>query len=123
MGVVVTGVVVGGNKIGRMLGFPTANLLVDSDLNVVNGVYTASVTVDGHLFNAVANIGYKPSVGSAGGRVLEVHIFDFDKTIYGWQISVELLDFIREERTFGSLEALRTQIEADKKIAEKQFLK
>lgn len=121
MSMTITGTVVGGNKIGRMLGFPTANILVCEELDVRNGVYAARVTVDKQAYCGVANLGHKPSVGSDGRRVLEVNIFDFDKTIYGQIIDVELLDYIREERTFDSFDSLKAQIETDKQTVKNKF--
>ncbi len=110
----ITGTVIGGNKIGRKLGFPTANVAVDEQLAATDGVYAARITVGGRTYDGMANLGRKPSVGGGGARVLEVNIFDFDEDIYGLQIEVELLDFIRPERRFDSFDELKEQITKDK---------
>lgn len=114
MSFTISGKVVGGNKLGRELGFPTANIAVDGDLPIKNGAYAATVTIDKEQYRAMANLGYKPSVGSNGARVLEVNIFDFNRDIYGLEITIELLDFIRDEQTFTSFATLRMQITQDK---------
>ncbi len=110
----ISGQVTGGNKIGRKLGFPTANIAVGDGLDVPDGVYSARVTVGGQTHNAMANLGRKPSIGGDGGRVLEVHLFDFSQDIYDCMIEVELLEFIRPERRFDSFDQLRRQIARDK---------
>lgn len=108
------GKVVNGNKIGRRIGFPTANIVVGNDVNLRNGVYQAVVALDGQKFDAVVNIGVKPTIGSGENRVLEAHLLGFSGDIYGKEIEVELGDFIREEHRFSSIAELRDQIEKDK---------
>lgn len=111
----IEGVVIDGNKIGRTLGFPTANIAVGDDVEPLrNGVYAAKVRIDDVWFYAVANIGRKPSVMGGGKRILEVHIFDFDQNIYGRTIGVEMGEFIRDERRFNSFDELRDEITSDK---------
>ncbi len=111
---IIRGKVVGGNKIGRRLGFPTANIAVDETLEARDGVYAARVRIDGKTYGAMASLGRKPTVGGDGRRVLETNIFDFSQDIYDRQIEVELLDFIRPERRFDSLDELSRQIALDK---------
>jgi riboflavin kinase/FMN adenylyltransferase len=106
-----------GKQLGRKLGFPTANIEIDSRLDITNGVYAAVVSVGEKKFGAVANIGIKPTVENAG-RTLEAHIFDFPlnpgEELYGRTISVELVEpMIRPERKFASLDELRIQIADD----------
>ncbi len=96
------GMVVGGRQVGRQLGFPTANVVIDGG---EPGVYAARVSVDGECWNAMVNI-------NAEG-LLEAHLFDFEGDLYGRQIEVELLKFIRPEREFSSVEELRKAIEDD----------
>lgn len=115
------GTVINGNKIGRRMGFPTANILIDSNLPVKNGVYKAWVVTDGAKYNSMVNIGVKPTVGSGEKRVLEAHLFDFSGDLYGKEIEVELGEFIRDERRFDSIEELRKQIEKDKTEIIKSF--
>ncbi len=108
------GKVINGNKIGRRIGFPTANIVVGNNLDLRNGVYQAIVTLEGKKFDAVVNIGVKPTIGSGENRVLEAHLLNFSGDIYGKEIEVELGDFIREEHRFSSIAELRKQIEKDK---------
>lgn len=111
----IEGVVIDGNKIGRTLGFPTANIAVGDDVEPLrNGVYAAKVRLGDVWHYAVANIGRKPSVMGGGKRILEVHIFDFDQNIYGRTIGVEMGEFIRDERRFNSFDELRDEIASDK---------
>ena len=117
MNVLLTGTVVNGNKIGRRIGFPTANIPVGPETQLRNGVYTARVTLEGKRYGAVVNVGYKPTLGKGQSRMLEAHIFDFSGDIYGKTIEVELIRFLREEIRFASVEELRVQIEKDKQQA------
>ncbi|MDL2230320.1 riboflavin kinase [Alistipes sp. OttesenSCG-928-L06] len=115
----ISGEVVRGNRIGRQLGFPTANIRLGASDEVVNGVYAVRAVVDGALRNGVASVGCRPTVTDNPERFLEVYLFDFSGDIYGVTMKVELVAYIRAERKFASVEALRQQIEEDKKTAEK----
>lgn len=108
----ITGKVIGGSRTGRKLGFPTANLRLGKEAAVTDGVYRAQVSIGGRNFDGVANAGHKPTVGSQE-RLLEVHILGFSEDIYDREITVTLTGFIRPERKFDSLEALREQIQKD----------
>ncbi|MDR3184828.1 MAG: riboflavin biosynthesis protein RibF [Prevotellaceae bacterium] len=110
------GVVVEGSKIGRTLGFPTANMQLYEPLKQLpaDGVYAALVTVARREYRGVMNVGVRPTLRSAAGRVIETHIFDFNEDIYGQPIEVRLVHRIREERRFNSLEELKQQIAKDK---------
>ena len=102
-----------GDKRGRTIGFPTANLRIQDNIAAMNGVY--AVTVKGLAdtqLTGVANLGNRPTVGGTETR-LEVHIFDFSQTVYGEHILVELQAFIRPEQRFEDFAALTTQIEKD----------
>ena len=116
MNPLVKGKVAGGNRLGRTLGFPTANIPLKEDDPVRNGVYAARVRIDGTEHEAVVNVGHRPTVGNGPDRVLEV-----EGDLYGQTIEVELLEFLREERRFGSTEELSRQIEADKKRARERL--
>lgn len=113
-----SGLVVEGNKLGRTIGYPTANLslLVEEKLIPKNGVYAVRVNVGEGWYKGMMNIGYRPTVGGSSVS-LEVHIFDFSQDIYGQTISVEFVHYLREEQKFGSLEALKGQLQNDKKKA------
>ncbi len=109
----VSGVVIQGKQLARTLGFPTANFLPKKDLIKPKfGVYKVVVLIDGKEYPAILNFGIKPTF-SGTKPLFEVHIFNFDKQIYGKKITVELLDFIREEKKFNSVEELKLQIEKD----------
>ena len=110
--IIVEGVVIGGNQLGRKLGFPTANIAIGDDLAVENGVYSSKVFVEGKEYVAMTNVGIRPSVDGSR-RLLETHLFDFEGLLYGLTLRVELFDKIRDEKKFGSVDELRQQIEKD----------
>ena len=109
------GVVVAGNKLGRKLGFPTANMQLYEPLKLVpaNGVYAVWVDVLGQRYNGVCNIGTRPTVGMGNARTIETHILGFDQDIYGLDMSIEFCARLRDERRFDSLDLLRQQLGAD----------
>lgn len=109
---VVEGVVIGGNRLGRKLGFPTANIAVDDSLAVENGVYSSKVYVEGEEYVAMTNVGVRPSVDGSK-RLLETHLFGFKGLLYGLTLRVELYDKIRDEKRFSSVDELREQIAKD----------
>jgi riboflavin kinase / FMN adenylyltransferase len=109
----VSGIVIKGKELARTLGFPTANFLPKIDLIKPKfGVYKAKVLLDNQEYKAVLNFGVKPTF-SDNWPLFEVHIFNFNKDIYGKKITIELLDFIREEQKFNSVEELKLQIGKD----------
>jgi len=110
------GTVVHGNKLGRTIGFPTANLMLAFKLKLLpqDGVYAAWVHFRGQRYKAMLNIGFKPTV-LASARSIEVHIFNFDEEIYGEYLEVELMQKIRDEKTFPNLEKLKEQLIDDRK--------
>ena len=109
---IVEGIVIGGNRLGRKLGFPTANIALEDDLAIENGVYSSRVFVDGEEYVAMTNVGVRPAVDGTR-RLLETHLFGFKGLLYGLKLRVELIDKIRDEQKFDSVEALRAQIEKD----------
>ncbi len=111
--VVIIGKVIKGDGRGRTLGYPTANIAVPDGFAAANGVYAASVEVDGARYGAMVNLGIKPTFGGCG-RVLELHLFDFSGDLYGREVTVELVEYIRPEQKFPTPDALRAQIEKDK---------
>ncbi|MCK5840328.1 MAG: riboflavin biosynthesis protein RibF, partial [Bacteroidales bacterium] len=110
------GNVVEGFKIGRTIGFPTANLEVDDKLKLItaNGVYACKVLWNGQKFFGMGNIGVRPTLNRKD-LTIEVHIFDFDKQIYGDYLTIYWIDRIRDEIKFKDLEALKEQLVKDKK--------
>lgn len=109
---VIEGVVIGGNRLGRRLGFPTANIAIDDRLDVENGVYASKVFVEGEEYRAMTNVGVRPSVDGSK-RLLETHLFGFRGLLYGLRLRVELIEKIRDEQKFSSVEELRSQIAKD----------
>lgn len=110
--VVVEGVVIGGNRLGRRLGFPTANIDMSQYPDIENGVYCSKVVVGGQAYVAMTNVGVRPSVDGSR-RLLETHLFGFEGLLYGLKLRVELYEKIRDEKKFSSVEELRKQIEQD----------
>ncbi len=110
------GVVVAGNRIGRTLGFPTANMQLYEPLKLVpgNGVYFVRVETVGRQLYGMCNIGHRPTVSSGNARTIETNIFGFDEDIYGLDIRISFLSKIRDEVRFESLEKLKTQLENDR---------
>ena len=110
------GVVVSGNRLGRTIGFPTANMQLYEPLKLVpgNGVYFVKVNVLDRVLYGMCNIGLRPTVGAGNARTIETNIFGFDEDIYGLDIEVTFISRIREERKFGSLEELKHQLESDR---------
>ena len=114
-----SGLVVEGNKLGRTIGFPTANLQpVDQEKLVPgNGVYAVTVTIAGEpgepVYRGMMNIGIRPTVDGTH-RVIEVHLLHFDRDIYGKTLCVSLHAFLRQEIKFNGLDALKSQLEKDK---------
>ena len=112
-GVTIEGVVEHGRRLGRELGFPTANMAVPDSVTAADGVYYSRVEVDGTRYDAMSNLGSNPSVGGAV-RHLETHIFGFGGSLYGRTLRVELVRKIRDERRSATIGELRAQIARDK---------
>ena len=116
-----SGKVVFGNRVGRTIGIPTANIWVPKSNLPIKGVYAVKALVKGETFNGIANMGVRPTVGGTS-PVLEIHIFDFNEEIYGYRIEVEFYQKIREERKFENLNKLKEQINLDIEETRKYFL-
>ena len=110
------GVVVAGNRLGRTIGFPTANMQMYEPLKLVpgNGVYFVRVETLGRKLYGMCNVGYRPTVGAGNARTIETNIFDFNEDIYGLDIKLTFVSKIRDEVKFDSLDALRSQLERDR---------
>ena len=115
------GVVVAGNRLGRTIGFPTANMQLYEPLKLVpgNGVYFVKVHALEREYFGMCNIGCRPTVGAGNARTIETNIFDFDEDIYGLDLKVTFISRIREEVRFESLEDLRVQLEKDRDACRK----
>jgi len=114
----IKGTVVKGRQLGRTIGYPTANLIVDSENKLIpsDGVYAVKVIVNSNTFGGMLNIGNNPTV-EGKGRSIEVNIFDFSEDIYNQSISIIFVNKLREEEKFNGLDALKTQLEKDKLLA------
>ena len=110
------GVVVAGKRLGRTIGFPTANMQLYEPLKLIpgNGVYFVKVRTLGGDFHGMCNIGCRPTVGPGNARTIETNIFGFDEDIYGLDMELTFIERIREERRFDSLDELRKQLEKDR---------
>ncbi|MPW37764.1 MULTISPECIES: bifunctional riboflavin kinase/FAD synthetase [Vibrio] len=112
----ISGRVSHGRKLGRTIGFPTANIPLKRTVSPVSGVYVVEANIDGKMVGGVANVGQRPTVNGVRQQ-LEVHFFELAKDLYGKQLEVCLLHKLREEVKFPSFEALKTQIELDAEAA------
>jgi riboflavin kinase/FMN adenylyltransferase len=109
----VEGVVREGRKLGRTLGFPTANIALDPSSRLRHGIYAVTLEAGGVIREGVANFGRRPTVEEQGAPLLEVFVFDFDGDLYGETVEVAFIGFIRGEAKFPSLDALTAQMRAD----------
>jgi riboflavin kinase / FMN adenylyltransferase len=114
----ILGSVVKGDNLGKKIGFPTANLSAHNEQFPPNGVYFAESKLDGVVYPGVVNLGYRPTISfGESERILEIHLFDFEREIYGENLEVRFIRYLRPEKKFESIEALTRQIEADVKQA------
>lgn len=115
-----SGKVILGNQLGRTLGFPTANLLIEDEQKLIpaNGVYAVEVVLKGRekTYKGMMNIGLRPTVDGST-RMIEVNIFDFDEMIYGSSLKVILVKHLRSEVKFNGLDELKSQLAKDKENA------
>ncbi len=119
----ITGKIIKGARIGRQLGFPTANINVPALKIIPPGVFAVKLILDGNIYNGVANSGYRPTIDKSKSHlILEAHILDFDKNIYGKTLKIEFLKRLRGEKKFGLPESLKKQIAEDIKAAKAYFL-
>jgi riboflavin kinase/FMN adenylyltransferase len=109
----IDGLVIQGDRRGRTIGFPTANLCTENELLPPHGVYATTSTIDSVVRPSVTNVGVRPTVDASGRTVVETHVFNLQQDLYGQSIRVGFVQRIRDERTFESLDALRAQIGAD----------
>ena len=112
----ISGIVIHGKKLGRTIGFPTANINIDNSdiiISTQTGIYAIKIEIDKVWYNGVANYGYRPTVNVVNIPLLEVYIFDFNQNIYDKHVSVSFIEFIRSEKKFDSLELMIDQIKLD----------
>ena len=109
---IIEGEVIHGKKIGRALGFPTANMSLEAYPDVERGVYRSEVEIDGRKYRAMSNVGIRPSVGGKE-LLLETHVIDFVGDLYGRRLSVTLVEKLRDEKRFASIGDLKEQLSKD----------
>jgi riboflavin kinase/FMN adenylyltransferase len=115
------GTIVEGRRRGRELGFPTANLRTDNELIPPHGVYATTLTVDGIVHAAITNVGVNPTFGDNGATTIETHVLHYNRELYGQRVQLGFVQRLRDERRFDDVDALRAQIEADCRRAERLF--
>ena len=114
----ILGTVTEGRQLGRRLGFPTANLQAHNELFPPDGVYAAKAWFREQEYGGVVNIGIRPTIeNESGERTLELHLFDFDQQIYGEDIEVAFVQYLRAEQKFAGVDELRGQIRRDAELA------
>jgi riboflavin kinase/FMN adenylyltransferase len=116
----VEGTVVAGRRRGREIGFPTANLQTDNELIPPNGVYATTTTVDGVVYAGITNVGVRPTFGEKDLTV-ETHLLRYTGDLYGRPVRLGFVQRVRDERQFPDVDALREQIEADRRAADRLF--
>lgn len=114
-----SGEVIEGNKIGRSIGFPTANISIKDEEKIIpaNGVYAVKVKLNDQCFNGMMNIGNRPTIEETKKSSIEVHIFDFSENIYGLEIEIVFKAHIRKEEKFSDIDTLKKQLINDQKAA------
>jgi riboflavin kinase/FMN adenylyltransferase len=118
----VSGEVIHGEKRGRTLGFPTANIRLDADCGLKHGIYAVRVAFGGRRHDGVASFGVRPTFDN-GAPLLEVFLFDFDGELYGQRLDVAFIGWIRHEQKFASADALERQMAADAEQARDALLR
>ena len=104
--------VIHGKKIGRTLGFPTANMMFEEYDTIGRGVYRSQVTIDGVEYRAMSNVGIRPSVGGKE-LLLETHVIGYNGDLYGRALCIQLVEKIRDEKRFSSISDLKEQLLKD----------
>jgi riboflavin kinase / FMN adenylyltransferase len=117
----IDGRVVPGAHRGRGLGFPTANLETENELLPPNGVYATMTTIDGIIHPSITNVGVRPTFGDTTKTMIEAYILGYEGDLYGRQVRLGFVQRLRDERKFADVDALREQIEADRRRAERLF--
>jgi riboflavin kinase/FMN adenylyltransferase len=118
---VIEGAVVQGQQRGRGLGIPTANLCTENELVPPRGVYATTVTLGSVAYPSITNVGTRPTFENGEETVIESHLFDFDKDLYGTRLRLSFVQRLRDERKFDGIDALKTQIESDRAQARDLF--
>jgi len=117
------GRVVEGKKLGNTIGFPTANLIIEDDLKIIPkiGAYAVYMYWNSKKDSGMLNIGVNPSVSNDNNIKIEIHVFEFDKNLYGEEIQIEFIERLRDEKKFTSMEELKIQLSIDKENAQQRL--
>jgi riboflavin kinase/FMN adenylyltransferase len=115
------GTVVEGRRRGRDLGYPTANLHTENELVPPHGVYATTVTIDGIVHAGITNIGVRPTFGESTETVIETHVLNYEGDLYRHPVRLGFVQRLRDERRFENVDALKAQIDADARRAERLF--
>ncbi len=120
----ISGHVEHGEKLGRKIGYPTANIQLKHNIPALTGIFVVRVSIEGEkMFEGVASLGVRPTVASNGKPILEVYLFDFEQEIYGKHLHVDFLHKLRDEMKFDGLESLTKQIALDVAQSKEWFIK
>ena len=111
----ISGIVVAGNQIGRLMGFPTANLKIKESIKLIPeiGVYAVNIFHNDHKYKGMLNIGYRPTISDDNGISIEVHLFDFNANLYNEELKIEFISKVRKEKQFKDVNQLKDQLERD----------
>lgn len=112
---IIHGTVIEGKKIGRTIGYPTANIAIDHPKKLIptDGVYDTEIIIDGQTYKAATSIGHNETISDHAAKTIESYILDFDSDVYGCDVELRFLAKIRDQKKYGSLEELKAQIAAD----------
>lgn len=121
----ITGTVIEGKKLGRTIGFPTANIHIENPYKLLPkmGVYAVEVIIDEHEYGGMLNIGFNPTVNASNLKHIEVHVFDFKEDIYNKKVTLRFLSRLRDEQKFNGIEALKAQLSRDAAEAKEIYSK
>jgi riboflavin kinase/FMN adenylyltransferase len=117
----IDGTVVEGRRRGRTIGFPTANLRTENELVPPHGVYATTITIDNIVRASLTNVGVRPTFGENTETTIETHVLGYAADLYGRRVRLGFVQRLRDERRFDDIDALRAQIEADVRRAERLF--
>jgi riboflavin kinase/FMN adenylyltransferase len=115
------GRIVEGKRRGREIGYPTANMDTDNELVPPYGVYATTMTIDGIVHAGLTNIGVRPTFNDDPRMTIETHVLNYDEDLYGRTVRLGFVQRLRDERRFEDVDALRSQIDADRRRAERLF--
>ena len=118
----IKGIVVKGKRNGKKIGFPTINLKLDTNYVIPkNGVYITKTKIGNKLYPSMTNVGTHPTIDELNEAIIETHILDFDETLYGEEVEIKFLDYIRNEIKFNSIDELKEELSRNREIVRQYF--